>query len=65
MDVLIRLLTIFRDRSGSYGLAIILLTLAVKLALHPLTRIQLNSIKAMKAIAPQLTALRERYTWKP
>lgn len=48
-----------------YTLAIILLTLLVKLVLHPLTRVQLRSMKAMQALAPQMEALRGKYRDDP
>ncbi len=51
--------------TGNYGIAIILLTVAIKLVLHPLTRRQLRSMKAMQALAPQLTVLREKYKDDP
>lgn len=62
---LAQILRIFYDWTGSYGLAIILLTLAVKLVLHPLTRRQLRSMKEMQYLAPQMTALREKYKGDP
>lgn len=62
---LAEILRVFYDWTGSYGLAIILLTLAVKLALHPLTRRQLRSMKELQYLAPQMTALRERYKGDP
>ena len=58
---LAQILRVFFDWTGSYGLAIILLTLAVKAVLHPLTRRQLRSMKEMQFLAPQITALREKY----
>lgn len=61
VDFLAGALQLFHGWTGSYGLAIILLTLAVKLALHPLTRRQLRSMKEMQFLAPQITALREKY----
>lgn len=60
-DVLAQALTFFVELTGNFGLAIILLTLAIKVVLHPLTRKQLKSMKAMQALAPQMTALREKY----
>lgn len=60
-EFLAQVLRVFFQWTGSYGLAIILLTAAVKLALHPLTRRQLRSMKEMQFLAPQITALRERY----
>lgn len=61
VDVLAQILNVFYDWTGSYGLAIILLTLTVKLVLHPLTRRQLRSMKEMQYLAPQMAALREKY----
>jgi len=62
---LVTILRVFFDWTGSYGLAIILLTLAVKLVLHPLTRRQLRSMKEMQHLAPQMAALREKYQGEP
>lgn len=64
-DFLARLMHAFFEVTGSYGLAIILLTLAVKLVLHPLTRTQLRSMKEMQYLAPQVQALREKYRDNP
>jgi len=64
-DFLARILGVFFDWTGSYGLAIILLTLAVKAALHPLTRRQLRSMKEMQYLAPQMAVLREKYKGDP
>ncbi len=49
----------------SYSLAIVMLTLAIKVVLHPLTRKQLNSMKAMQALAPQMEVLRRKYKEDP
>ena len=64
-DVLAQLLRLFFELTGSYGLAIILVTLAIKLVLHPLTRTQLRSMKEMQYLAPQIQALREKYRGTP
>ncbi|MCI5066285.1 membrane protein insertase YidC [bacterium] len=45
---------------GNYGLAIILLTLLIKLAFLPLTQVSLKSMKAMQDLQPEIKALRER-----
>jgi YidC/Oxa1 family membrane protein insertase len=63
--VLLEWMELLRGWAGSYGWAIILLTLLVKLALHPLTRTQLKSMKAMQALAPQIQVLREKYRGNP
>lgn len=65
VDFLAQVLGVFYGWTGSYGLAIILLTLTVKLVLHPLTRRQLRSMKEMQYLAPQMAALREKYKGDP
>ncbi len=64
-DVLAQLLVALKGFTGSYVTAIVLVTVAVKLALHPLTRKQLNSMRAMQALAPQIAALREKFRDDP
>ncbi|NMB46904.1 MAG: membrane protein insertase YidC [Firmicutes bacterium] len=59
------MLRFFFDLSGSYGIAIILLTLAIRLILAPLTFSQSKSMEAMKALQPEMQALQERYKDKP
>ena len=55
------------DKAGfpSYGLAIILLTVIIKVALYPLTKKQLQSMKAMQKIAPELKKLQEKHKDNP
>lgn len=64
-DVLARVLSVFTDWTGSAIVAILLLTLVVKLILHPLTRKQLKSMRAMHALTPHIAALREKYKDNP
>jgi len=45
----------------SYGLAIIFLTIIIKLVLYPLTAKQIASTKAMSAMQPKMKALQEKY----
>lgn len=45
----------------NYGVAIILLTVSIKLLLYPLTVKQVRSMKAMQDIAPKMKALQEKY----
>jgi len=45
----------------SYGLAIIFMTLAIKLVLFPLTQKQLKSMRTMQEIQPKIKILQERY----
>ena len=50
---------------GSFGLAIILLTILIKVALYPLTVKQVKSMKAMQELAPKLKKIQEKYKDKP
>lgn len=50
---------------GSYGLAIIILTIIIKIILYPLTVKQLKSMRAMQKIQPELKKLQEKYKDKP
>ena len=50
---------------GSYGLAIILLTIIVKVLLYPLTVKQLKSMKAMQEIQPELQKLQAKHKNNP
>jgi YidC/Oxa1 family membrane protein insertase len=45
----------------SYGLAIILLTVAIKLLMYPLTVKQVKSMKAVQEMQPKVKALQEKY----
>ena len=51
----------FYDWSGDYGLAIILLTVAVRVAMLPLTVKQTKSMLEMKKLQPKLKKLQEKY----
>ncbi|MBN2694451.1 membrane protein insertase YidC [bacterium] len=46
---------------GNYGVALILLTLLVKMALYPLTKSSYVSMHKMKQLQPELTKLKEKY----
>lgn len=50
---------------GNYGLAIILLTLGVRILLLPLTFVQLRSMKGMQAIQPKVAALKAQFKNNP
>jgi YidC/Oxa1 family membrane protein insertase len=45
----------------NYGLAIILLTLVVRAAMHPLTRKQSRSMRGLQNLKPQIDKLKEQY----
>ena len=50
---------------GSYGLAIILLTIIVKIIVYPLTKKQIQSMKAMQKIQPEMQKLQKKYKDNP
>lgn len=58
-------LKFFYGITHDYALAIVLLTLLVKVILHPLTRVQLRSMKAMQTLAPELAVLRDKHKDDP
>ena len=45
----------------SYGLAIVLMTIIVKLVLYPLSKKQIESTKAMMELQPKMKAIQEKY----
>ena len=49
----------------NYGLAIIILTILIKILVYPLTKKQLQSMKAMQRIQPQMKKLQEKYKDNP
>ncbi|MBQ1783973.1 MAG: membrane protein insertase YidC [Gammaproteobacteria bacterium] len=55
------LLTMIHSLVGNWGVAIILITLAVKGALYKLTKTQYVSMAKMRLLQPKLAALKERY----
>lgn len=55
------LLKFFYNLVHNYGVAIILLTILVKLLLNPINRKSLASMKGMQVIQPRLKELREKY----
>ncbi|MGN6379519.1 MAG: YidC/Oxa1 family membrane protein insertase [Gaiellales bacterium] len=63
-SVLESLLTTYHSWVGNWGLAIILLTITVRVAILPLTIKQLRSMAAMQAIQPKVKALQNKYKGK-
>jgi len=49
----------------NYGVGIILITVGVKLLLFPLSHKQMQSMKKMQAIQPQMKAIQEKYRKEP
>jgi YidC/Oxa1 family membrane protein insertase len=55
------LLTFFYGIVGNWGFAIMLLTLAVRGAMYPLTKKQYTSMAKMRKLQPKMAALKERF----
>lgn len=55
------LLRVFYNLTGIWGVAIILLTVVVKVLTLPLTFKQMRSMKKMREVQPELTALKAKY----
>ncbi len=62
---LAQFLVLLYDLVGNYGLAIILLTIIVRLIFWPVTQKANNSMRKMQKIQPQMKALREKYKSNP
>jgi YidC/Oxa1 family membrane protein insertase len=60
-EILIKLLEFFEDFFGSYGLAIFMVILTIKLVLFPLTLYSQRSILKTQKITPLLNEIREKY----
>lgn len=58
---LVDLLRLLYGMTGNYGVAIILLTVLVKLVFFPLSNKSFKSMSAMKKLQPQMERLREQY----
>ena len=61
----IELLTALSRIFGSYGVGIIVLTIAVRLMLWPLSVSQQRSMKVMQKMQPKLRIIQERYKSNP
>jgi YidC/Oxa1 family membrane protein insertase len=55
----------FYSFTKNYGLAIILMTIVIKIILHPLTNKSFQSMRRMSALQPKVTEIRERYKSNP
>ena len=58
---ILKLLQLFNSFLHNWGLAIIALTILIKLLLHPLTKKSMQSMKAMQNLQPALQKLREKH----
>ncbi|HPZ22757.1 MAG: YidC/Oxa1 family membrane protein insertase [Bacillota bacterium] len=64
-NIFAEILIFFYNITKDYGLAIILLTLLVRLVTLPLSLKQIRSTQAMQRIAPEQKALQEKYKDNP
>jgi len=55
----------FYSLSHSYGIAIILLTIAIRILLYPLTHKQTQSMKSLQDIQPEMKKIQEKYKDNP
>ena len=58
---LLVLLKLIYSVVGNWGVAIIAITILVKMALYPLTKAQYTSMAKMRALQPKMMQLKERY----
>ena len=61
-DLLLMILEFFYGLTNSFGLAIVLLTIAVRVVLYPLNQKQMTSMQQMQKIQPRLKVLQEKYS---
>lgn len=54
-------MSLFNDWTGNWGIAIILLTIAIKLLFFPLSAASYRSMAKMRLVAPKLEKIKEQY----
>lgn len=64
-DIMLKGLNFFYAISGNYSISIILLTIAINLALYPLTLQSIVQMSAMQRIQPKLKDLQEKFKNEP
>ncbi len=62
---LLQALRFLHSFTGNYGVAIILLTIVIKVLFYPLTKKSFESMRDMQKLQPEMQRLRERYKDKP
>jgi YidC/Oxa1 family membrane protein insertase len=60
-EPMLRILKLFHQATGNYGIDIVLLTLLVKLVTIPLTHKSFKSMQEMQKLQPQMKKLQEKY----
>lgn len=63
--VMIPLLRFLRMFIPNYGVVIIVFSIIIKFALHPLTKQSMRSMRKMQALTPMMTEVREKYKDDP
>ncbi len=63
--ILKKMLVLFHSMVPNWGIAIIMLTLAIKLILYPITHKSYESTSKMQALNPKITELRAKYKDNP
>ncbi len=58
---LLVVLKFFYRYTHNYGIAIIILTILIKILFHPLTRKQMESMRQMQKLQPKMKAIREKF----
>ncbi len=64
-DILKYPLDLFYNLVGNYGIAIILLTILIKVIVFPLTRKSYESMSRLQELSPKMNELREKYKDNP
>lgn len=59
--VMIPLFQFLRSFIPNYGVVIIIFSIIIKVALHPLTKTSMKSMKKMQALQPMMEEIREKY----
>ena len=59
--LMLKLLELLYSLTNSWGLAIILLTVLVRIAIHPLTQRQMSSMQKMQKLQPMMKVLQDKY----
>jgi YidC/Oxa1 family membrane protein insertase len=63
--VMIPLFTLLHSFIPNYGIVIIVFSIIIKIALHPLTRSSMRSMKRMQALSPLLSEVKAKYKDNP
>lgn len=63
--VIIPLFTFLHSFIPNYGLVIIIFTIIIKIALYPLTKSSMDSMRKMQALQPMMAEVREKYKEDP